>query len=82
MLKILIAASVMSTIISYNEHGFDGGGWLSGASILLTVIVITVISSISAFNCQQKMIHLRIESQKQIVSVFRNSNQSISIPVE
>ena len=69
-----MASSLMSAIIEYNTNGFSGGGWISGLSIFMTFIVITLISSVSAFNCQQKMIHLRIESEKKEVSVFRNSN--------
>ena len=82
LLKILLPASVISAIIEYNDNGFESGGWISGASIFLTFVVITIISSVSAFNCQQKILYLTKVSQKQEVSVFRNSNQSISIPVE
>jgi hypothetical protein len=55
MLKILMAASAMSAIIEWNENGFRGAGWISGSSILVTFLLVTIISSISAYNCQQKI---------------------------
>jgi hypothetical protein len=51
MMKILIAASVLSILIEYNDTGLKGGGWLDGASILYTYLAVTIVSSISAYNC-------------------------------
>lgn len=50
-LKILMAASALSAIIEWNDNGFKGNGWFSGTSILITFLLVTIISSISAYNC-------------------------------
>lgn len=64
MLKILIVASILSVIVEYQEGGLEGGGWISGASIICTFLTVTIVSSISAYKCQAKIIGLEQEAQK------------------
>ena len=64
ILKILIATSILSLIFELNAGGFKEGGWILGASILLTFLAIAVVSSISAYNCQQHLIELQFQSEE------------------
>ena len=74
MMKILIAASFLSIIVEYLVNHFKNEGWILGASMLFTLVLVTILSSYSAYNCQFKLIRLRENINKKKVSVFRNSS--------
>ena len=79
MIKILMATSILSMIVEWVYESLNDGGWISGVSFMTTCILIVVLSSLSSYNCQSKLIKLEEEANEQFVSVFRNSNESFTI---
>jgi len=51
MLKILVVASILSILIEISNNNLRNNGWLQPASLILTFLVVTIVSSISAHNC-------------------------------
>lgn len=50
MMKLLMASSILSVVIALShEKGIKHGDWIPGTSLMATVLIITFISSISAY---------------------------------
>lgn len=81
MLKILIVASVVSTIIGIWQDGFVTG-WIEGFSIFLAVVIVVSITSYQNYTKDLQFRKLEEENQKKNVKVRRNGIEIQEIPVE
>ena len=50
MLKILLAAAIVSVIIGISEKGVKSG-WVEGATIMSTFLCVSFIESFNAYQC-------------------------------
>ena len=64
MIKILMATSILSMIVEWVYNSLKDGGWISGVSFMATCILIVVLSSLSSYNCQSKLIKLEEEANE------------------
>ena len=81
MLRILILASIVSTIIGILQEGF-ATGWIEGFSIFLAVFIVVSISSFQNYSKDQQFKKLEAENAKKDVRVRRDGIEIVEIPVE
>lgn len=81
MLRILILASIVSTVIGILQEGLSTG-WIEGASIFLAVFIVVSISSFQNYSKDQQFRKLEEENAKKDVRVRRNGINVVEIPVE
>lgn len=81
MLRILILASIVSTIIGILQEGF-ATGWIEGFSIFLAVFIVVSISSFQNYSKDQQFKKLEAENAKKDVRVKRDGIEIVEIPVE
>lgn len=81
MLKILVLASIVSTIIGIWQEG-PQTGWIEGFSIFLAVLIVVSISSFQNYSKDQQFRKLEAENEKKNVRVKRDGQEVKEIPVE
>jgi hypothetical protein len=59
ILKVMLASSLLSIVIEWQEDNQEEGGWLSGATILVTFAFVCILESLVAFRCQNKLDELQ-----------------------
>lgn len=64
MIKILMATSILSMIVEWVYDSLKDGGWISSVSFMTTCLMIVVLSSLSSYNCQSKLIKLEEEANE------------------
>ena len=80
MLLILLAASVVSTIIGVLQEGL-AKGWIEGFSIFLAVVIVVSISSFQNYEKDQQFRKLDAEYDKKDVKVRRNGVDIVEISI-
>ena len=80
MLRILLAASLVSLILGVAEQGW-ATGWIEGFSIFLAVFIVVSMSSFINLSKEQQFAKLNKENEKKMVNVRRNGKK-IELPVE
>ena len=55
----MLASSLLSIVIEWQEDNQEEGGWLSGATILVTFAFVCILESLVAFRCQNKLDELQ-----------------------
>lgn len=81
MLQILIAASIVSTVIGILQEGLTSG-WIEGFSIFLAVLIVVSISSFQNYEKDQQFKKLDEENSKKDIKVKRNGHEIVEIPIE
>ena len=79
MLKILTVAAVVSFICGYLQHGWQG--MLEGASILMAILIILVVTAVNEYSQEKQFQALRKKQDEATVVVWRN-NKEIEIDSE
>ena len=81
MLRILLLASVVATVIGILQEGL-ASGWIKGFSIFLAVFIVVSISSFQNYSKDQQFRKLEAENAKKDVRVKRDGLEIKEIPVE
>lgn len=81
MLRILILASIVSTVIGVCKDGF-ATGWIEGFSIFLAVFLVVTISSFQNYSKHLQFKKLEAENAKKDVRVKRDGLEIKEIPIE
>ena len=55
----MLASSLLSIIIEWQDNTLTGSGWLSGATILVTFVFVCTLESLVAYRCQKKLDELQ-----------------------
>mmetsp|Transcript_15972 Transcript_15972/g.26934 ORF Transcript_15972/g.26934 Transcript_15972/m.26934 type:complete len:1163 (-) Transcript_15972:42-3530(-) len=76
--KILFGASIVSMIIGIINEGFPEG-MIEGTSILIALLIIIVVNSGNNYISERRLADLVNLSEKQEVTVFRNSTEATTI---
>ena len=79
MLRILLGAALISTIIGVIQEGWKTG-WLEGFAIFFAVFVVVSITSVNNYSKEKQFMLLSLENQKKQVNVRRDGiDKSIQI---
>eukprot|EP00340_Litonotus_pictus_P000633 CAMPEP_0170521718 /NCGR_PEP_ID=MMETSP0209-20121228/7085_1 /TAXON_ID=665100 ORGANISM="Litonotus pictus, Strain P1" /NCGR_SAMPLE_ID=MMETSP0209 /ASSEMBLY_ACC=CAM_ASM_000301 /LENGTH=1049 /DNA_ID=CAMNT_0010808745 /DNA_START=1 /DNA_END=3150 /DNA_ORIENTATION=- len=81
MMQILIAASIVSTVIGILQEGLSTG-WIEGASIFLAVVIVTGISSFQNWSKDQQFKQLDKENSKKNVKLVRDGLEIKEVDVD
>ena len=81
MLRILLAASIVSTIIGILQEGL-ATGWIEGFSIFLAVFVVVSISSFQNYSKDQQFKKLDAENSKKDIKVKRDGKEIVEISID
>lgn len=76
--QILCGAAVVSIIIGLVQHGFPEG-LIEGTSILIALNIIIFVNSGNNYLSEKRLADLVNLSEKQMVSVYRGSSETITI---
>ena len=71
----------MSIIIGLIQHGFPGG-LIEGVSILIALNIIISVNSVNNYFSEKRLADLVKLSDEMMVTVFRNSSETITIDSE
>jgi calcium-translocating P-type ATPase len=72
MLRILLGAALISTIIGVIQEGWRTG-WLEGFAIFFAVFVVVSITSVNNYSKEKQFMLLSLENQKKQVTVRRDA---------
>lgn len=75
---VLLAAAAVSLIIGFIKEGFPEG-MIEGSSICFALIIIIVVNSGNNYLSERRLAEQLKMCEKQMVSVYRNSEQTVSI---
>jgi Ca2+ transporting ATPase len=81
MLRVLIAASVVSLIVGIAQEGF-ATGWIEGTAIFLAVFIVVTITAINNWNKDRQFHKLNEINNRKIVNVRRDGSPIKEIDAE